>query len=77
MSDPRLRYLVPLALWSAAAVAITLIEGAPDRLPAVALGSTVLLHALRAAALFAVGFAQGEPAAATMVPTCQARHDPS
>jgi hypothetical protein len=57
VSDPRLRYLAPLALWLAAAVAITLIEGAPDRLPAVALGSTVLLHTLRAGALFAVGFA--------------------
>jgi hypothetical protein len=51
------RYLGPLTLWLAVAVAISLIEGAPDRLPSVALGSTVLLHALRAGALFAVGFA--------------------
>ena len=39
------------------AVAVTLIEGAPVRLPGVALGSTVLLHAERAAALFAIGVA--------------------
>jgi hypothetical protein len=57
MKDPRFRYLGPLGLWLAAAVAISLIEGTPDRLPAVALGSTVLLHALRAGALFAIGFA--------------------
>jgi len=57
MSDPRVRYLDPLGLWLAAAVAISAIEGTPDRLPAVALDSTVLLHALRAGALFAVGFA--------------------
>lgn len=55
MSDPPVRYLVPLALWLAAAVAISLIEGTPDRVPSVALGSTVLLHALRAGALFAIG----------------------
>src|SRR5919106_5054040 len=57
MSDPRVRYLGPLGLWLAVAVVISLIEGTPDRLPAVALGSSVLLHALRAGALFAIGFA--------------------
>jgi len=57
MSDPRVRYLGPLGLWLVAAVAISLVEGTPERLPAVALGSTVLLHALRAGALFAIVFA--------------------
>jgi hypothetical protein len=52
----RLRYLGPLVLLLVAAGAVTLSEGTPDRLPAVALGSTVLLHVLRAAALFAIGF---------------------
>lgn len=51
-----LRYLAPLSLWLAISVVTTLIEGTPDRLPAVALGSAVLLHAIRAAALFAIGF---------------------
>jgi hypothetical protein len=36
------------------AIVISLIEGAPDRLPGVALGSPVLLHAERALALVAV-----------------------
>jgi len=53
----RASYLVPFVLWLAAAVLITAIEGTPDRLPPVALGSTILLHALRAGALFAIGFA--------------------
>ena len=57
MSDPRVRYLMPLAVLLAIAIVVTLVEGAPDRLPAVALGSTVLLHVLRAGALFAIGFA--------------------
>jgi hypothetical protein len=57
MADPRIRYLAPLAAWLSVAVTISLVEGTPDRLPAVALGSTVLLHALRAGALFAIGFA--------------------
>ena len=55
MSDPRLRFLAPAALWLLAAVVATLVEGTPKPLPAVALGSTVLLHALRAGALFAIG----------------------
>jgi hypothetical protein len=36
------------------AVIVTLVEGAPGRLPGVALGSTVLLHAERAGALVAI-----------------------
>ncbi|CAN5547442.1 hypothetical protein BH20ACT18_BH20ACT18_01290 [soil metagenome] len=55
MTDPRVRYLMPLGLWLAAAVLVTLLEGTPDRLPSVALGSTAMLHALRAGALFALG----------------------
>jgi ABC-type transport system involved in cytochrome bd biosynthesis fused ATPase/permease subunit len=59
MLDPaaRLRYLAPLVVGLAAAVAVTLAEGVPRRLPAVALGSVVLLHALRAGALVAIGIA--------------------
>ena len=56
MTGTRLRYLLPLGAWLLAAVIITVIEGTPRRLPAVALGSSVLLHALRAGALFAIGF---------------------
>jgi hypothetical protein len=52
-----MRYLVPAALWLTATVLLTLLEGTPQPLPTVALGSTVLLHALRAGTLFAVGFA--------------------
>ncbi len=52
-----MRYLVPFVLWMVAAALATLVEGRPDPLPAVALGSTILLHALRAGALFALGFA--------------------
>jgi hypothetical protein len=52
----RVRYLGPLILLLVAAVVITLVEETPDRLPAVALGSAVLLHVLRAGALFAIGF---------------------
>lgn len=37
-----------------AALAATLLAGAPERLPAVALGSVVLLHIERAAAMFAI-----------------------
>jgi hypothetical protein len=51
-----MRYLLPVAALAAVAVVVTLIEGTPDRPPAVALGSTVVLHALRAGALFAIGF---------------------
>jgi TolA-binding protein len=46
-----------LALAIVAAIVISLIEGAPRRLPGVALGSTVLLHVERVAALFAVALA--------------------
>jgi ABC-type transport system involved in cytochrome bd biosynthesis fused ATPase/permease subunit len=56
VSKLRLRYLGPLVVLVLAAVVVTLVEGTPDRLPAVALGSTVLLHVLRAGALFAIGF---------------------
>jgi hypothetical protein len=52
----RVRYLGPLILLLVAAVVITLVEETPDRLPAVALGSAVLLHVLRAGALFAIAF---------------------
>jgi len=38
MTDPRMRYLMPLGLWLAAAVLVTLLEGTPDRLPSVARG---------------------------------------
>jgi uncharacterized protein YlxW (UPF0749 family) len=37
-----------------AALLATLLAGAPERLPAVALGSVVLLHIERAAAMFAI-----------------------
>jgi hypothetical protein len=39
-----------LVLLVAAALVVSLIEGAPERLPGVALGSEVLLHAERAVA---------------------------
>lgn len=39
---------------AAGALCVSLVEGAPDRLPGVALGSAVLLHAERALALVAV-----------------------
>ena len=45
---------LPLALLLVAAVAVSLIEGVPARLPGVALGSDVLLHVERAAAIFAI-----------------------
>lgn len=50
------RYVAPLAVVLVIAIAVTLLEGTPATLPAVALGSDVLLHALRAGALFAVVF---------------------
>jgi hypothetical protein len=56
VSKLRVGYLGPLALLVLAVVVVTLVEGTPKRLPAVALGSTVLLHALRAGALFAIAF---------------------
>lgn len=40
-----------------AASVTTMAEGAPTRLPSSALGSTVLLHGVRAGALFAIGLA--------------------
>lgn len=44
-------WLLPLF---AAALTVSLVEGVPSRLPAVALGSEVLLHLERAAAFFAI-----------------------
>jgi hypothetical protein len=44
----------PLGVLALAALVISLVEGAPEALPGVALGSSVLLHAERAAALFAI-----------------------
>ncbi len=38
----------------AAALTVSLAEGAPDRLPGVALGSEVMLHVERGAAVFAI-----------------------
>ena len=52
----RLGYLAPLGCAVSGALVVTLVEGSPARLPALALGSTVLLHALRAGALFAIMF---------------------
>jgi hypothetical protein len=57
MTSASLRYVVPLAFSLVAAIAVTIIEGTPRPLPAVALGSAVLLHALRVTALYAIGFA--------------------
>jgi len=51
-SSDRLALLLVLLL--AAAFVVSLIEGTPERLPGVALGSDVLLHAERAAAFFAI-----------------------
>lgn len=48
------RLALLLAVAMAAAVAVTLIEGTPGRLPGVALDSAVLMHAERAGALFAL-----------------------
>jgi hypothetical protein len=49
------RYLLPLVGWLAVVILATLIEGAPRPLPGLALGSILLLHCLRVAALFGVG----------------------
>jgi hypothetical protein len=49
-----LRIAAPLVLLLATALAFTLVEGVPKRLPGVALGSQVLLHLERAAAGFAI-----------------------
>jgi hypothetical protein len=54
VTDPTTRFGPPLLLLVAGAIAVSLAERAPDGLPGVALGSTVLLHAERAAALFAI-----------------------
>lgn len=51
------RLALLLAAFLAAAVVISLVEGTPDRLPSVALGSSVLLHVERAAAMFAIALA--------------------
>lgn len=51
------RLTLLLAAVIAAAVAVTLIEGVPGRLPGVALGSAVLLHVERAGALIAIAVA--------------------
>lgn len=51
------RHLATVGLLVVAAAVVTLAEGAPTRLPSAALGSTVLLHALRAGALVAIGLA--------------------
>lgn len=51
------RTFLALAVWLSLALTGTLIEGTPDPLPTVALGSTILLHALRAGAVFALGLA--------------------
>ncbi len=51
------RLALLLATIVALAVVVTLIEGTPTRLPGVALGSSVLLHVERVAALFAIAVA--------------------
>jgi hypothetical protein len=48
------RLAVALAALLFAGVVVSLIEGPPERLPGVALGSDVLLHLERAAAIFAI-----------------------
>ncbi len=51
-SGQRLAVLLGTVL--AIAVAISLLEGTPERLPAVSLGSNVLLHTERAGAIFVI-----------------------
>lgn len=51
------RLALPLVLLLVAALVISLLEGSPERLPGVALGSDVLLHVERAAASFAIAVA--------------------
>jgi hypothetical protein len=53
------RYVAPLLGWLAVAVVVTVVEGVPTRLPGLALGSAVLLHAVRVVALFAIGLVIG------------------
>jgi hypothetical protein len=48
------RLALAVAAVAVAAIVVTALDGTPDRLPGVALGSGVLLHAERAAALFAI-----------------------
>jgi hypothetical protein len=48
------RLAVALSLLIGASVVVTLVEGSPERLPGIALGSPVLLHVERAAAVFAI-----------------------
>jgi hypothetical protein len=50
---PRVLGIVAIAV-AVGATLVSLVDGTPARLPGVALGSTVLLHAERALALFAV-----------------------
>jgi hypothetical protein len=55
--SPLRRLSVAVAALALAALAVTLLEGTPGRVPGIALGSRVLLHAERAIALFAVAIA--------------------
>jgi hypothetical protein len=48
------RFAIGLTLLIITATVVSLVEGSPDRLPGVALGSPVLLHVERAAAVFAI-----------------------
>jgi hypothetical protein len=48
------RLTLLLVLLFAAALVVSLVEGVPQRLPGFALGSDVLLHVERAAAIFAI-----------------------
>jgi hypothetical protein len=48
------RLAIRLAALLFAGVVVSLIEGSPEQLPGVALGSDVLLHVERAAAIFAI-----------------------
>jgi len=57
MSPRGQRLALLLAAIVALAVVVTLIEDTPSRLPGVALGSAVLLHVERVAALFAIAVA--------------------
>lgn len=53
----RRRLALPLLAVLAAALAASLVEGTPARLPGVALGSAVLLHLERAVTVFAISVA--------------------
>lgn len=54
VTKSRASLTLPLTVAIVAAVAVSLAEGAPDRMPGVALGSMVLLHVERSAAIFAI-----------------------